>query len=106
MARFVRGFVSALAVAALVSFAATPAVAGSITSTGYTPEHDADPAPAMFDAAVMRPIGFVMLVAGTALMVPIGAFTLITRPTDIDKPFNALMREPAEFVFVDPVGTH
>lgn len=108
--RFVSTLVSALVLAAALAVPATPALAASTSSSSgggvgiY--EHDSDNMPVLLDLMVVRPAGLAVLVAGTALMVPVGAFTLMTRPSNIDVPFEALMKSPAEFVFVDPVGSH
>jgi hypothetical protein len=62
--------------------------------------------PALLDMMVIRPVGLGVLAVGTMLMLPVGAFTLCTRPTEIGQPFDALMAKPAEFVFLDPIGSH
>ena len=112
MIRSTRRFVSALTVAALVAFSATPSSAamstssnGSSTSVAQN-EHDADPSPPLFDMMVMRPLGLGVLAAGTLLMLPVGAIMLMIRPADIKLPYELLMKEPAQFVFVDPMGSH
>jgi len=99
-----------LALAAALAVPAAPAAAASTsTSSGggiglY--EHDSDEMPVLLDLLIVRPAGFAVLVAGTALMVPVGAFTLMTRPSEIGVPFDTLMKQPAQFVFTDPVGAH
>ena len=31
---------------------------------------------------------------------------MVTRPTEWKKPIDMMLREPFEFVFVDPLGSH
>ena len=40
---------------------------------------------------------------GFCMVAPIMA---ITRPTDLGKPFNALVVAPARYTWVDPLGIH
>ena len=108
--RLLRRLFSTLVVLAALAVPVTPALAASTSSSSGggvgVYEHDSDNMPVLLDLLVIRPAGLAVLAAGTALMVPVGAFTLVTRPRDIGVPFDTLMRAPAEFVFVDPVGSH
>ena len=59
------------------------------------------------DALVMRPIGLLMTVVGTAVyLVPVAPIVALTRPTDIAKPIPYLIGAPARFTFKDPLGYH
>jgi hypothetical protein len=63
--------------------------------------------PVVFDVLLLRPIGLMMTVAGTVFYaVPVAPLTLMTRPSDIAKPFKLLVGAPARFTFVDPLGQH
>ena len=65
------------------------------------------PSPVMLDLLLLRPVGLVSMCVSTVLfVVPILPLTLITRPTEVGKPFNAMVLEPARFVWADPLGTH
>jgi hypothetical protein len=58
------------------------------------------------DLIILRPFGLAMLAGGTVLMAPVGLWTLLVRPTEMDVPFDALMKTPFEYTFVDPLGSH
>jgi hypothetical protein len=63
--------------------------------------------PVMLDLLLLRPVGLVSMAVSTALfVVPVFPLTLITRPTEIGKPFESMVLEPARFVWSDPLGTH
>lgn len=63
--------------------------------------------PVMVDLLVLRPVGLLTLAVSTVIfVVPIAPLTLITRPTEIHKPFKSMIVEPARFVWSDPLGTH
>ena len=84
----------------LVTAAATPAIAQSRT------QGDAANASPVLDVMLMRPAGFVSLVVGVGLMVILTPLVLITRPQEINKPFEQLVVKPARFLWVDPIGGH
>lgn len=84
----------------LVTAAATPALAQSRT------QGDAANASPVLDVMLMRPAGFVSLVVGVGLMVILTPLVLITRPQEINKPFEQLVVKPARFLWVDPIGSH
>jgi len=65
-----------------------------------------DPVSPTVDVLVLRPIAFVTLVGGTALFIASVPFVAITRPHEIGKPFDALVAEPARYIWMDPLGTH
>lgn len=85
----------------LFSLAATPVLAKTSIE-----EVESEPAPAMIDVMLIRPLGLVMLGVSSALFVPAAGITAITRPDQMDLAYDAFIRKPARFVFVDPIGSH
>jgi len=87
------------------------ALALTTTPAWSKDEHD-DPgrdasSPPMFDLFVLRPVGIVGIGIGTALFVaPVAPLTLLTRPSDIGKPFRKLVVDPVRYVVADPLGQH
>jgi hypothetical protein len=105
MTRTIRRLAAALAVAGLVTAAPGAALAGELSKT--TVESEA--ASPMVDALLMRPLGLLGLGASAVLWVPAQTVTMAVRWNDREdwrKPYDALLRKPYEFVFVDPLGTH
>jgi len=100
MFRRIRSLAATLAVAALVMGHAAPASAGTLEDI------DDNSVPAMFDLVFMRPLGLVATAAGVAVFLPAAALTAIFRPKDVGVTFDKLVRGPAEFTFVDPLGSH
>jgi len=98
MSRRLRRLIPALVVAVALSLGAAPASAEFKTETQH--------APLIFDLMIMRPAGLVFGAASAALFVPVGAVTLLVRPSEIEKPFDYLVMRPVRFVFVDPLGKH
>ncbi len=95
--RSVAGLTAALL---LVTAAATPALAQTRA------QGDAANASPVLDVMLLRPAGFVSLVVGVGLMVALTPLVLITRPQEINKPFEQLVVKPARFLWVDPIGGH
>ena len=63
--------------------------------------------PPVFDLFVLRPLGLVALCVGTALFVaPVLPLTLLSRPSDLDKPFVRMVGNPVHYVFIDDLGDH
>jgi hypothetical protein len=60
----------------------------------------------MFDLMFLRPAGLATLACGTVAMVVMVPVTLLVRPTELDVPFDSLMKRPFEYTFVDPLGSH
>ena len=61
----------------------------------------------VFDALVLRPVGLVATIVGTVLfVVPVAPVVALTRPTDLSKPFDALVMRPLRYTFADPLGHH
>jgi len=92
-----------LATALLISLNAAPSGA---TEFEENPADDAT-SPAVFDLLILRPIGIVGAAVSAALfIVPVAPLTLITRPSDIGKPFDKLVVQPGRYVLVDKLGEH
>ncbi len=73
-------------------------------ATAFAAIGDRNEIPIGLDVGVMRPVGILATLGGCALMVPVGLFTLITRPAEIGKPFDAIVRAPARFTWKRPLG--
>ena len=69
-------------------------------------ERDGDRVPVMFDLLTRVVFGIPLTIVGSAAMVPVGFFTAITRPSEIDKPFRILVLGPVRYTWVDPLGYH
>lgn len=67
---------------------------------------DASNAPAAMDVLVLRPVGFISLLLGTALFFALAPMVLITRPHEIGIPFKELVVRPAKYLWADPIGGH
>ena len=100
MRRFVRSFAAALAIVAMLS---APAFAGGTQQFQTLEAETASPG---LDLLLMRPLGLIGLGAAVAAFIPAATITLITRPTEWEKPVDQFLRRPYEFVFVDPLGSH
>ena len=102
MSNRIRGFVAALAASAVLLGGVLPAAAfedpGLMAAEKETP--------VLLDAMVLRPLGLVLTAAGAAVFVVPAAFTLMTRRTDIGKPFHTLVAQPFRYTFLDPLGQH
>ena len=101
MLRHLRTLLAALAVIGLLAAPATTAFAGSNIGT-----IESEKSPAMVDLMLMRPLGLVALVVSGAVWVPVQGFTMLVRWQDRQKPIDYMLKGPAEFVFVDPLGEH
>ncbi|MBW1687558.1 MAG: hypothetical protein JRS35_21185 [Deltaproteobacteria bacterium] len=98
----IRGFTAALVASAVLLSGAAPALAFTDEGLAASERHT----PALFDAFVLRPMGLLITAVGAVAFVPAGAFVGITRPTDIGKPFHALVAVPFRYTFLDPLGEH
>ncbi len=105
-----RRFTAAVCITAMIAGVVIPSTASArgesfINSTDS--EANNMTSPIMLDLIVLRPVGLAAMVVSTVLFVaPVLPLTLITRPTEIAKPWKALVVEPAQFVWSDPLGTH
>lgn len=102
---------AALCIIALVAGVTSPAFAGPddiedfINSSG-TVANDLT-SPPMFDLMILRPLGLVTFALSSVLFVfPVAPLTLMTRPSEIDKPFKVFIMNPMEYVWMDPLGSH
>jgi hypothetical protein len=66
----------------------------------------AEGVPAMVDLTTRVVFGIPLTILGCVAMIPVGFFTAITRPTEIEKPFRYLVIAPARYTWVDPLGYH
>lgn len=103
MSRRTNVLAAALAVAAILVSAASPAFAVPHDAALSAAENHV---PIAIDAAVMRPLGLLMTVGGAVLAVLPTAFVAITRPTDIAKPLDFFVASPFRYTFMDPLGEH
>lgn len=96
----IRTIVAVLAASALLcgSVAAAPIEEGLSATAKATP--------LFFDMLVLRPGGLMLTAVGTVLFVATSPIVLITRPTDIAKPFKALVARPFAYTFMDELGEH
>jgi len=100
MLRRIRNSFAILAVAAML-LAPTSSLAGTnIDNIGEKGSHP------MVDVLLMRPLGMAMLGASVLLYIPAAAITAATRYSELDTTTELLVRAPARFVFVDPLGSH
>ena len=60
----------------------------------------------MWDLFFLRPMGIAGLAVSAAVWAPMEVVCLMVRPTEWKKPIDMMLREPFEFVFVDPLGSH
>jgi hypothetical protein len=95
--------VAAVAAALLIFLAAAPV---SATEFETNPAEDAT-SPVVFDLLILRPIGIVGAAVSAVLFIaPVAPLTLITRPSDISRPFEKMIINPARYVVVDKLGEH
>jgi hypothetical protein len=101
----VRRALAALCAVVLVAGLAGPAFGESAEFTSQLPAENATSNPVV-DVMLLRPIGLAAFVTGTALFIPAGVLTLMTRPQEIDVPFGYLVVAPARYVWADELGKH
>lgn len=100
-----RGIASAVLTLMLVLSLASPAVAAS--ALGRDEGDIQHKVPVVFDVVFLRPMGLMMTVLGAVTYaIPVAPLTLMTRPSDIAKPFKLMVAAPARYTFVDPLGQH
>ena len=90
--------------AATMMFQAT--ISSSAMAQTSVAQGDSANAPAVVDALLLRPAGFMSLGVGTALFAVTAPIVLITRPHEIGVPFKQLVVRPAKYIWVDPLGGH
>lgn len=101
MSNRIRRSVAAVTAAFLLSTVASAPSFAQTRSQG-----DAANASPVVDVMLLRPVGFISLVVGVGLMAALTPIVLITRPHEINKPFEQLVIKPARFLWVDPIGGH
>ena len=102
LGRLHRIVATALTALALV-FAGSPAW----SNEPFENPADDETSPPMFDLFVLRPVGIIGIGVGSALfLAPVAPLTLLTRPSDIGKPFDKLVVGPVRYVVADPLGQH
>lgn len=79
-------------------------LAGLHPATAGAAIGDRNEIPVGLDVGIMRPVGIIATVGGLVAMVPVGLFTLMTRPTEIGRPFDAIVGGPARFTWKRPIG--
>ncbi len=91
---------------ALALVAALGLVPGQAGAVGYEDSLDDCAYPKAFDALVMRPISFSMMVVGAVSLVPITASIIVPAALNRDYPqFASMMVVPAaKFTFARPMG--
>ena len=104
MSRTTRSLVAALLSGALLLGSAAPALADTIKMAGNNEQ--SRQVPVVFDAMFLRPIGLLVTAVGTVSFCAIAPIMALTRPTDLGKPFQALVMAPARYTWVDPLGYH
>ena len=82
----------------LAASLATPAAASDLANSAEVPVG--------FDLMTRAVFGIPLTIIGAVAMVPVGFVTLITRPKEIQKPFDMLVMGPARYTWVDPLGEH
>jgi hypothetical protein len=66
----------------------------------------AERVPVMFDLGTRIVFGIPLTILGCVAMIPVGFFTAITRPTEMEKPFRYLVIAPARYTWGDAFGDH
>jgi len=91
-----------LVIAIFIAALSQPVGAFALTRTGA---RDND-VPVLFDAGVLRPLGFLLTVSGFTVWTVTAPIQAITRPTDMHKTFKSWVINPARYTWVDPLGYH
>jgi len=95
----------ALLAAACIPSAAVAEEFRHLTSTSSeASDRSSDP---VADLLFLRPLGLATTAFGTLFFIfPVLPLTLLTRPSEIDKPFMTFVVRPARYTWIDPLGTH
>lgn len=125
----IRRFTATLAIFSLLAGALLPSLAAAAAGDAATPPAkkssvfddlekeesfintsgnlaDEETSPPMFDLLVLRPLGIGAMALGAAFFIPSALMTVLTRPTEINKPVKDFILRPAKYVWVDPIGSH
>ncbi len=98
----IRPVAAVLAASAVLLGSAAPAAASTDQGLGATDRST----PVVLDMMVMRPLGLLLTTMGAVFFVATSPLVLITRPTDIARPFKELVARPFTYTFVDALGEH
>ncbi len=98
----IRTVAAVLAASAVLLGSAAPAAASN--DPGLRAAERATPV--FFDMVVLRPLGLALTAMGTVVFFATSPLVLITRPTDIARPFKVLVAGPFRYTFVDALGEH
>ncbi len=104
MSHVIRSLAVAFLASAMLLSQAAPALASTMKMSGNNEQSRS--VPVVFDAMFLRPIGLLVTALGTASFCVIAPFMAMTRPTDMGKPFQALVMAPVRYTWIDPLGTH
>lgn len=98
----IRGFAAVLVASAVLLSGAAPALAFRDEGFAAAERHT----PALIDATLLRPVGFVLVGVGAVGFAATAPFVGITRPTNIGKVFRSFVVVPVRYTFLDPLGEH
>ncbi len=102
MSRYLQSFSAVLIAVALLLVQAAPVSAA--TSQGLEKRGETN---LIADALILRPLGLMAIGLGSALWaVGVAPFVAITRPADLDKSMDYLIKRPVRYTFADPLGHH
>ena len=105
----IRRLTAAICVVALVAGVTLPSFASANESFINSSDSEANnmSSPVMVDLLILRPVALVTLCVSTIFfLVPVVPITLLTRPSEIAKPFDIMVANPARFVWAHPLGSH
>jgi hypothetical protein len=94
---------AALVALFMLSLSATTSQAAS-TRSGMSSKDSRTPV--VFDVLILRPLGLATLALGAGLFVISLPLVAVTRPQDIEKPFNIFLVRPCRFIWKDELGGH
>lgn len=97
----------AIAVLLVTSMLALAGAAGADERDVHTDPGAESTCPVGLDVFVLRPVGLVGMFTGFALfLAPVVPLTIVSRPNEMGRPFQAMVVNPARYVFADPLGQH
>ncbi len=99
MRRFGRNLLLGMALVGFLGMLPSGAAA-----VGYEDSLDDCAYPKTFDVAVMRPLSFMTMLAGTALYIPIAPIAFLTVPDEDHQVRDNLIYAPARFTFSRKLG--
>jgi hypothetical protein len=102
----IRRLTAAICLVTLVAGTILPSFASANINSSGTEANNMT-SPLAVDLFILRPIGLAtMCVSAVLFVIPVIPLTLLTRPSEISKPWQMMVVEPAKFVWVDPLGSH